>query len=174
MDVKTRIILGLLIGLTALSGCNDRSAVSETPPESQTIADPVAWSKDHWRNYGFTGSLEQQRYDIDHDGVEELFIAATENRGNGGNNFHVFKMIGGDYIVLGEVFFHPKAFRVLPLSDEGAIQFVTYHRSSATEGTLAWWTYQNGEFQTTRTETIHPGDGGTDEGRRRYAELFGG
>ena len=33
-------------------------------------------------------------------------------------------------------------------------------------------TYRDGKFEILHSETIRPGDGGTDEGRRRYAELF--
>lgn len=115
------------------------------------------WSSDH---------------DLNHDGIDELFIALPWTAGNAGMSHEVYERCGEKYRLLGNLFFHPRAFRVLPATSQHPIRLARYLRSSGTEGLLETLTYENGQFVVLTSETIHPGDAGTDEGRRRYAEMF--
>lgn len=175
MEIRFFVRAAMTIVASAFLGCSEQPSVPPTaePSDNQVIVDPQEWCRDYWQDLKMSGSLNERRYDLDHDGVQEVFIEPVGGGGNAGNIYHVFKKKDPGYILMGDTFFHWRAFRVLPLATDGSIRFVTYHHMSSTEGTLTWWTHQNGEFQVIRTEVIHPGDGGTEEGRRRYAEVFG-
>ena len=68
---------------------------------------------------------------------------------------------------------HPRALRVLPLAEDGSLRVITFERLSGHEGLIVWWTSEDHEFVALSKERIYPGDSGTEEGRRRYQEVFG-
>jgi hypothetical protein len=149
--------------------------VSETKlPDLRDIAHLPAWLERRFppEVYG-QPTLTADERDLDGDGVPDLIVSTTAGVGNAGQPHFLFKRIHAGYVLLGEIFMHPLAYRVLPPTDDGRVRLVMYHRTSASEGHIHWLIHGEDGFSRWHTEQIHPGDGGTDEGRRRYQQHFG-
>jgi len=171
----TRHLTALLFVFTATAGCQQDPTACPAAPErltyQQITAPTYAENAD-----GSTVIIRPDVlvYDLDRDGIPERLVSEPMTRGNAGVYHRIYRRVDGDqYEYLGGLFFHPLAFRVLEPTDEYPIRVMTYHRSSGSEGTVATFGYRDSAFVVLATEVIHPGDGGTDEGRARYAELFG-
>jgi hypothetical protein len=82
----------------------------------------------------------------------------------------VFRREKNTYIYIGDLFFHPNAFRVLPLGADGRPRILIYLRDGGGVGRLEVVINDGRKFQTVSSEIIHPDDGGADEGK--YEELF--
>ena len=117
--------------------------------------------------------LESFEADIDHDGIPELFVTSATTRGNAGASYLVFRRAGRTYFYIGEIGLHRQAFRILPLGADRRPRVLIYWRHGGGEGTFAVLTNDGRKFRTVSSEVIHPGDSGTDEGRRKYEEAFG-
>lgn len=111
--------------------------------------------------------------DLDGDGRLETLVEHPLTRGNAGAEHSIYRELGGKYQYIGTVFFHRLALKVLLPTDTYPIRLRRYWRSSGSAGLVHTLGYQDGEFVILFTEVIQPGDGGTEEGRSRYAELFG-
>jgi len=111
--------------------------------------------------------------DLDGDGQPETLVEDPLSRGNAGVDHSVYRQREGQYEFIGRLFFHRLAIKVLEPTDEYPIRVMRYWRTSGSEGTVDTLGYKDGDFVVIFSETIYPGDGGTDEGRARYAELFG-
>jgi hypothetical protein len=116
--------------------------------------------------------VEHATADVDGDGIDEWFLGNPATRGNAGLTWLVLQRRGETWWPMGELFLHPAAVRFLPPAADGSIRLIRYWRMSGREGNLDTITYRDGEFVVLSSETIYPGDGGTDEGRRRYEETF--
>ena len=159
--MQTRMII-IVATTMVLSGCG---AVSDT--NTPTIAGSI--SED------FLCGMDRVvhcRIDIDHDGNSEWFLGSPATRGNAGMSYLILKRDGEVWRPMGEIFLHPMSFRVLPLASDGSLRLLRYHRLGGSEGVANTLTHRNGQFVVLDSETIRAGDSGTDEGRRRYAELF--
>lgn len=123
---------------------------------------------------GEPASLERDLFelDLDGDGVDELFVDHPYTRSGMGSYYTIFEKSGDRYRYVAALVLHPGAFRVLPPTDEHPIRVARYLKASGSEGLLETLALLDGEFSVLLSETVHPGDGGTDEGRRRYAEMF--
>ena len=116
--------------------------------------------------------VEHAHVDLDHDGTDEWFLGSSSTRGNAGLSFLVLKRDGEAWRPMGEIFVNPYAFRVLPLGPDGGIRLLRYYRLGGSVGSIDTLTYRDGEFVVLESETIHPGDSGTEEGRRRLGHAF--
>ena len=175
MDVRRTCFACLLLSGAAMVGCAGGEAQREgTPTQTQVISDPGSWAKAHFeKRIGSAGTLSSYAHDLDRDGTDDLLIATTAGAGNGGSPHLAFKGVEAGYVLLGDLFMHPRAFRVLAPSEECNARLVIYQRLGGSEGDIVWLVSRNGQFIEERRERIHPGDGGTDEGRQRYEEVFG-
>lgn len=170
---RNRLAYVLLL-CVAMVGCAQRPDVC---PHDQgvDITDPHAWAHKQWDEDLAPGPerrITEYRLDLDHDGTGELFLALESSTGQAGCPHFVFKQDGTRYVLLGDLLMHPKALRVLGLGDDGRLRIATYSRLGGSEGDICWMTSENGRFVVLRRERIQPGDSGTEEGRRRYAEVF--
>lgn len=165
-------ITALLCALVV--GCASRGLPVDEVAKLKPIKNPMDWAETYFRKTlgGQRKHLTEMRADIDHDGVNELFIGSRAGQGNAGMPYAVFKTERQGYRFLGVIFFHQRAFRILPLAPDGSIRLRRYWRSSSREGTLATISHDGGKFIIVESEVIHPGDGGTEEGRRKYSEAF--
>ena len=144
---------------------------------SQPIFDPFAWSATQFMDSPDAtvgeAKLESFEADIDHDGIPELFISSAAFRGNAGADYIVFRKVGRTFFYIGDLFLHPKAFRILPLGADHRPRIVTYWRNGGGEGTLAVSTNDGHKFVVVSSEVIRPNDSDTSEGHRKYEEAFG-
>lgn len=169
----------VVLPLTLLAACQYQHSGFESQSPLQTYAEitqsenaEISKPEDvqPTRKYRERGVREM---DLDHDGINELFVDHPRTLGNAGLNHTIYRRQGDRYQRVGTLFFHPLAIKVLAPTDEHPIRLIRYWRTNASEGSLDTIGYENGEFIVLSKETIYPGDGGTDEGRARYAELFG-
>lgn len=175
MDVKTvlRVVLFSAAGL-ALGCATPPTHTAATQPTVHVIADPQSYAAEVIeKNLGQAGKLDTSYDDLDGDGVPELFIIATDWTGNGGAPQLVFRKTPAGYVLLGELFMHPKGYRVLPPNAQGEIRLVVYERLGGSEGNILWMVQRNEQFVIEKSERVTPGDSGTAEGRQRLAEVFG-
>ena len=166
----------LLFPVVACTGCqlgHEHSQTSSDPSQWYTyeqITEPAVLEDDGKPLY-----VERRvsRIDIDLDGKPETVVTDPISGGNAGIDHSIYREHDGQYELIGTLFFHPLAIRVLEPTDEYPIRVIRYWRSNASEGSLDTLGYKDGQFIILSSETIHPGDGGTDEGRQRYAQVFG-
>jgi hypothetical protein len=116
--------------------------------------------------------IEHATADVDGDGIDEWFLGNPATRGNAGLTWLVLQRRGETWWPMGELFLNPSAVRFLPPADDGSVRLVRYYRYSGSEGSVDTMTYRDGAFVVVASEVIHPGDSGTEEGRRRYEEVF--
>lgn len=173
-------LAGLAIWLA--SGCSPPrpawiSAWKGDAPFSRPISDPLAWAATQFLDSPNatveTARLESFEADIDHDGIDELFVTSATTTGNAGGSHLVFRRAGRVFFYIGQIGLRRDVFRVLPLGEDHRPRLLVYERLSGTEGALAIFTNDGRRFRIVRSETIRGGDSGTDEGRRRFAEALG-
>ena len=63
---------------------------------------------------------------------------------------------------------------VLPVGANGHPQIMTFSGGGGGRGIASVWEWDGRSFEKTSSEVFRSGDSGTEEGRRRFAELFGG
>ena len=168
---------GLILFIVLAAGCQRSQDIAyidggPEPLTYETVTRPVWVGGDPHAPGSY---VEPYRFelDIDHDGVPELFVQCPLSRGNAGADHTIYRRSGDRYVFLGDLFFHPRAFRVLEPTEEHAIRVMYYSRHSGTEGTVVTLGHDGERFEVLERETIYPGDGGTALGQARYTELFG-
>ena len=176
MNSREMLVLSILL-CSMTAGCIQQQAVG-SPRRGIQTADPRAYAHEQWDKNLMPGQdqerrITEYRLDLDHDGTPELFLAWESFHGQAGCPHFVFKQDGVRYVLLGELFMHPKGLRILPLGEDGRLRIVTYRRLGGGVGDILWMTSKDGQFVVLQQERIHPGDSGTDEGRARLAEVFG-
>jgi len=138
-------------------------------PGSQTpVPDPLSFLGDCLDASISMDSLDFFEVDFDFDGARELFVGSSLTRGNGGEEYHVFKPCLGVHRYLGDIVLHPSTFRVLPPGPGRRPEILLYQRAGCCAGDLVTMTYSDGRFVALRRERIEPN--GKDE--ERFAGLF--
>lgn len=89
-----------------------------------------------------------------------LFVAATQECGNAGCNFYVFKKTNeASYGYLTNIFLHDGAFQFLKTVHHGMNDILFYHHMSAFEGDLDRYEFDGKDYQEVREgETIPSGE----------------
>jgi hypothetical protein len=140
-----------------------------THPLTTPTAAPVGISDDFLNQWV---RVEHAEADLDHDGTAERFIGNPSAGGNAGQPYLVLQRRGDRWYPMGEIFLNLAAFRVLPAAPDGSIRVARYWRLGGSEGKLDTLTWRGGEFVVIASESIHPGDSGTEQGRLRYAAFL--
>ena len=144
---------------------------------ARLIADPFAWAATQFLDSPDAtieaARLESFEADIDHDGLGELFVTSATTRGNAGAGYLVFRRAGRKFSYIGEIGLSRQAFRILPLGEDGSVRLLVYWGNGGGEGTLSVLSNDGRRFKTVGSEVIHPGDSGTDEGRKKFEDAFG-
>ena len=152
-------------------------AVSAEILEKPALIDsPIDWSLGYFLISRGEGShIARTQIDLDHDGVDELFLGWTAARGRNGMPFLVFRKSNTGYIFLGELFLREDfwGFKVLPLAEDNKLRFAQYWANSGCEGTIAISTHDGARFNVVKSEKICAGDAGTEQGNSRFREVFG-
>jgi hypothetical protein len=141
------------------------------------ISDPRKWAAEQFLDRP-NASVEEARLtefelDIDFDGIPELFVGSFTTFGNAGGAYLVFRIRGSMFYYIGCLGLHPKAIRALPPGPDGSPRLVLYWRDNCCKGTLYTLKNDGKKFVILSRKVIYPGDGGTEEGRKEYKELFG-
>jgi hypothetical protein len=88
-----------------------------------------------------------------------LFVAATENCGNAGCDFYVFKKAQGkSYEFLTKVFLNHGGFQFLKTKHHGLNDILSYSHLSAAEGTLVRDEFDGTNYQERESEVIPSSD----------------
>ncbi len=133
---------------------------------ADNFGDGPGADKDYWKPELFT-------LDINHDGTDEVFLTTARLHGTGGGPHLVFKKHPQGYIYIGQLGGRQHTMRVLPLGSDGLPRIMTFWNHGGGSGTAAIWKNDGKRFIQVSSEIIHSGDSGTEEGRRRFVELFG-
>ena len=140
------------------------------------IESPVDWALGYFLiSHGDSTHIARSQLDLDHDGVDELFLGWPAAGGRNGMPFVVFRQSNSGYLFLGELFARKdlRLFKVLPLSENNQIRFAQYWAHGGCEGTIAISTHDGARFKVVSTEKVCAGDAGTDEDNKRLKEVFG-
>lgn len=117
------------------------------------------------------GRIVVQERELVPGGEPALFISNPSNAGTGGNQHMVFVKTLEGLRYAGSLHFGDC--RAVDPDHGGRPRLVTYWHMSSSEGQLTLWRLGDEDFQWLHTVTIHPGDGGTDEGRAIYSAFLG-
>ena len=118
-----------------------------------------------------TEPVQESRRALVPGGPEVLFLSHPAMAGTGGNCYLVFEETPRGCRFLGDLAFG--VCRAVAPDGRGRPRVVTYWHMSASEGEAALLVLTDKGFETVASTTIHPGDGGTEERRRTYENLFG-
>lgn len=117
--------------------------------------------------------LERFDLDIDQDGIPEMFVTSPRLHGTGGGPHLIFQKRGHAYYYSGQLPGRKPTMRVLSPGEDGLPRIMTFWNNGGGSGTASVWTWDGRGFTQESTEEIRSGDSVTDEGRRRFEELFG-
>jgi hypothetical protein len=88
-----------------------------------------------------------------------LFVAATEECGNSGCPFYIFKkMQGTSYKYLTNLFLDRGGFQFLKTKHHGLNDILSYSHLSAAEGTLGWYEFDGNNYQERESKVIPSSD----------------
>jgi hypothetical protein len=88
-----------------------------------------------------------------------LFVAATEDCGNAGCNFYVFKKTQGkSYQYLTKIFLNHNGFQFLKTRHHGLNDILFYAHDSAAQGTLVRYEYDGKNYEERESEVISSSD----------------
>jgi len=169
------IVVGVVLAALILAGVWWWHPIGRQMP-ARAIQDPAAYAQRFFSAEFDSPVLTLYYEDLDHDGVPEVFVYTIHHLGSAGTCPHlVFKHQGGGYVLLGQLVMHPiGGYRILPLTEGGDPQLVTYERAGGAGGNLIWIAYRAGHFVKTRSEWIdRPGDGAPEATNRRWREVIG-
>jgi hypothetical protein len=139
------------------------------------VGDPRAWATRCFAlSAGPEGprqdSLTELRADIfAGDAAPALLIGSLATTGNAGGPHCVFRPEGTAFRYVGSLFLHPRAFKVLPPTEEGRPRMLRYVRLGAGEGLLETVVHDGRAFVVARSEKVYPQ--GADAAK--LCELFG-
>lgn len=140
------------------------------------IIAPMDWALGYFQSSHGEGShITKTQIDLNHDGVDELFLGWNAAGGRNGMPFLVFRKSETGYLFLGDLFMRGdfRGFKVLPLSEDGRLRFAQYWAHGGCEGTIAISTHDGTMFSVVKSEKICAGDSGTEQGNMRFKEVFG-
>lgn len=143
----------------------------------QEIDDIRQWAADNFSD-GQNGDLDYWELkafelDIDHDGIPEVFLTTPKLHGTGGGPHLVFRKDKLVYFYIGQLGGREQTMRVLPLGSDGTPRVMTFGGNGGSSGIASVWKNDGKRFVPVSTEVIRSGDSGTEEGRKRFEELFG-
>ena len=175
------LLLGLLLSLShgfpAEPGIEYHHVWKLEAVYHQPIFDPDQWAADNFSDAPNAAKdcwrIERFELDIDHDGVPELFVTTPRLHGTGGGPHLVFQKRGRFYLYGGHLPGSKHTMRVLPADADGHPQIMTFSGAGGGRGAASVWKWEGRSFEEISSEVIRSGDSGTEEGRRRFAELFG-
>lgn len=113
------------------------------------------------------------RADFNYDGVSDVAVSSDRREfGKMGGNFAIYLGIrNGKWRYVGGIDAHPLAVHLEKLHEgEGILR--VYLRSSGSAGGILRYSISLRGVKEIGSKQIHPGDGGTDEGRAEYAKYF--
>lgn len=143
----------------------------------EPIADPDQWAADNFSDAPNAAKddwkIERFELDIDEDGVPEVFLTTPRLHGNGGGPHLVFRKRGQFYFYAGQLSGRRNTMRTLAVDPDGYPRIMTFWNDGGGRGTASVWKWDGKGFQRISSEVIWSGDSGTEEGRRRFDELFG-
>lgn len=116
---------------------------------------------------------ERFELDLDHDGTPEVFLTSTRLHGTGGGPHLVFQRRGDEFRYAGQLPGRRHTIRVLPVGPDGHARVRTWWSGGAGYGIATLWKWDGRGFTQLSSEDIQAGDSGTEEGNRRFEELFG-
>jgi len=143
----------------------------------QPIADITQWAADNFsdgpcgeKNYW---NLEMFELDLNHDEKPEVFVTTPRLHGTGGGPHLVFQKHTQGHVYIGQLGGRQHTMRVLPLGTDGLPRIMTFWNNGGGSGTASVWKNDGKRFIRVSSEVIRSGDSGTEEGRKRFNELFG-
>jgi hypothetical protein len=141
------------------------------------IPDPEQWAADNFSDAPNAAKddwkIERFELDLNHDGVPEVFLTTPRLHGTGGGTHLVFQKRGEFYFYGGQISGRKHTIRVLPVEADGRPRIMTFWSDGGGRGTASVWKWDGKAFQAISSEAIWSSDNGTEEGRRRFEELFG-
>ena len=164
------ILIALLLGWGSVA------VSAEILEKPALIKSPMDWALGYFLiSHGDSTHIARTWLDLNHDGIDELLLGWPASRGRNGMPFLVFQKSDDGYAFLGEIFARQDftGFKVLPLSENNQIRFAQYWAHGGCEGTIAITEHNGTRFSVVKSEQICAGDGGTDEGNKRFREVFG-
>ena len=164
----------ILIVLTL--GWSTLAASAEILQKPASIKSPVDWALGYFLvSHGEGTHIARTRLDLDHDGIDELFLGWLAARGRNGMPFLVFRKADAGYEFMGELFARQdlSGLKVLPLTENNQIRFAQFWAHGGCDGTIAISTHDGTRFSVVESEKICAGDAGTEQGNQRYREIFG-
>ncbi len=138
---------------------------------SALVEDPVQWTADNLADKpnADISHVKTKGLDIDHDRCEELLVWDQAMMGQAGGPVLVFRKHGEAHKYIGEI--GTLNAKVLPLGPDGKLRVAVYSRIRGRKGEILVFTNDGDRFVLLSKEPI---DGDTEEGKRRYEEIFGG
>jgi len=133
---------------------------------ADNFSDGPNGEKDYWKP-------EMFQLDIDHDTIPEVFVTTPRLHGNGGGPHLVFRKHTQGHVYIGQLGGRQHTMRVLPLGSDGLPRIMTFWKNGGGSGTASVWKNDGKRFIRVSSEVIRSGDSGTEEGRKRFDELFG-
>ena len=184
MTMKAVQILPLICLLWVCSNSMSRGLATEyyhvwklDAAYDKPISDPEQWAADNFSDKPNAAKddwkIERFELDIDHDGLPELFLTTPRLHGNGGGPHLVFQKRGKFHFYGGQLSGRTNTIRGVPVDADGPPRIMTFWNDGGGRGTASVWKWDGKVFQRISSEVIWSGDRGTEEGRRRFDELFG-
>jgi hypothetical protein len=164
-----------LLAVFLLAGCamDKKNITPDVPRELQgdtaTREQVLAWAASALSTS--SDKLTSQGLELEPHGPRALFVCDPSQAVEGNNTYLVFLRWPSGFGYTGKIKF--AAYRAVPPDADQQPRVVTYWQTSASEGNLVLYTLTEKGFKLTSQKTIHPGDGGTDEGRYLYDQFFG-
>ncbi len=108
------------------------------------------------------GEVTQFEIDIDGDALPERFAALSQEIGNAGGPFHVFRHHPDSWTYFGKIDVHPQAVRRLPEDTAGRPQLERYWRTGAASATIDVFVHDGIDFRLVESRPA------TAEDRKRF------